>query len=118
MVYNATDTVMPNGQGLRQSFHSEEAKIASENVAKPSMFGAMLRENWFSITPPCRDAIESIEKCTPTRLPFPIKILRMLVSATFDNDSVDKIVDLVAGHIESYGTKNGEKFTLEGEGCP
>lgn len=116
-VYTATDTVLLTA-GHSATVHSREEKIASEKVKNINVWGYATRKLVFDDTP-LRDAIEGIEKAYPITIRLSSKnIENCHVTATFDNDSVDKIVNLVADILNLTVTKNGETFTLEGQGCP
>jgi len=40
------------------------------------------------------------------------------LTATFDNDSIEKIVNLIAEILNLTVKRNDRVFMLEGEGCP
>ncbi|MEO8471599.1 MAG: FecR domain-containing protein [Chryseolinea sp.] len=117
IVYTAADTVMLTA-GLSAVVSSGKTEIMVKSVANVNVWGYATRKLVFNNTP-LRDAIASIEKAYPNAISLSNKnIEKCNVTATFDNEPVDKIVNLVADILNLTVTKNGETFTLEGEGCP
>jgi ferric-dicitrate binding protein FerR (iron transport regulator) len=68
---------------------------------------------------PMREVIADIEKAYPYSIRLSDKnINNCRLTATFDNDSAENLVNLIAETLNLSVAKNGNVFTLEGEGCP
>jgi ferric-dicitrate binding protein FerR (iron transport regulator) len=68
---------------------------------------------------PLKTAIKVIEKAYPYTITVSSEnINRCNVTATFDNESVEKIVNLIAEILNLTVKRDDSGFILEGEGCP
>lgn len=68
---------------------------------------------------PLEEVIADIEKAYPYSITLGnANINNCRLTATFDNDSAENLLNLVAETLNLSVVKNGTVFTLEGEGCP
>lgn len=68
---------------------------------------------------PLREVIDDIEKAYPCAIALGnTNINNCRLTATFDNDSAENLLNLIAETLNLSVVKNGTVFTLQGEGCP
>jgi transmembrane sensor len=68
---------------------------------------------------PLETVITDIEKAYPYSITLGNRnINNCRLTATFDNDSAENLLNLIAETLNLSVVKNGTVFTLEGEGCP
>jgi transmembrane sensor len=68
---------------------------------------------------PLEEVIADIEKAYPYSITLGNpNINNCRLTATFDNDSAENLLNLIAETLNLSVVKNGTMFTLEGEGCP
>ncbi|MFZ5999093.1 MAG: FecR family protein [Bacteroidota bacterium] len=68
---------------------------------------------------PLNEVVRDIEKAYPCRIVFANDGIRNCrLTATFDHDSPQNILNLVAETLNLSVEQNGTLFTLKGEGCP
>lgn len=68
---------------------------------------------------PLREVIDDIEKAYPYSITLSnASINNCRLTATFDNDSAENLLNLIAETLNLSVVKNGTVFTLQGEGCP
>jgi transmembrane sensor len=65
------------------------------------------------------DVIDDIQKAQPFRIRLQNEhIKNCKVTASFDNVSVEKMLNLIAESLNLTVIRNGKEFILEGQGCP
>ncbi len=68
---------------------------------------------------PLEEVIADIEKAYPYSITLGnANINNCRLTATFDNDSAENLLNLIAETLNLSVVKNGTVFTLQGEGCP
>jgi transmembrane sensor len=65
------------------------------------------------------DVFQSIEKSYPCSIEVSNKTIENCrLNATFEEDSVENILSLIAKTLDLSVTKDGQTFVLQGKGCP
>jgi ferric-dicitrate binding protein FerR (iron transport regulator) len=104
--------------GLTGIFHREKKINVTNNPAENNVWSYATHQLIFKDTP-LSSVIKDIQKSYPCSISFAnSEIGNCKLTATFDNDSVDKVIDLIAETLSLRVNRNGEVFVLEGEGCP
>lgn len=68
---------------------------------------------------PMKAVIKDIEKAYACSISVANKnIAKCRLTATFDNDSIEKVVNLIAEILNLKVKQDGKDYTLEGDGCP
>lgn len=99
-------------------FYVNQQESFVKNDSLNNVWGYATHKLVFKDTP-MKAAIRDIEKAYPVSISVVNKnINKCRLTATFDNDSVDKVVNLIAEILNLRVKQDGKNFTLEGEGCP
>lgn len=117
LVYSSSDSVFLTA-GSNAIFSSEaKAKIAI-NHPDNNVWSYATRRLVFKDTP-IETVIGDLQRVYPCTISIANKeIGNCKLTATFENDSVDKIINLIAETLSLGVKKNGDVFVLAGEGCP
>lgn len=117
LVYNSTDSAFLTGghQAILKSGSRSFETRKTEDVNRWSYATGKLVFR----DAPLAQVIVEIEKTYPDTIRLTNEnIGKCRVTATFDGDSVDKIVDLISEILNVTIQRDGRTFTLDGEGCP
>lgn len=115
VVYSGTDSVYVR-RGASVVVRSGQA-IANKEMDANTWAYATRSLSFKDI--PVEEVIKSVEKaysCTITISNDNIKKCKL--TATFDNDSLEKVLLLISESLNLKLEQNGQVYTLEGEGCP
>lgn len=97
---------------------SEHKNIAIDNSTDTNAWGYATRRFVFKDTP-LNQIIESLEKAYPCTIQVAHKsIENCKMTASFNNNSAENIVNLIAESLNLSVTRNGTSFILDGQGCP
>lgn len=117
LVYNSTDSVYLVA-GQRALLSPVSKSFESGAAVDVNKWGYATGKLVFKETP-LSVVIDEIEKAYPCLIRVKKEdIKKCLVTATFEGDSVDKIVDLVSEGLNLTAKRDGKVFILDGEGCP
>jgi len=117
LVYNASDSTYLTG-GLNGVFNQGKKINVVDNAIDNNVWSYATHKLTFKNTP-LKSVIKDLEKafsCTISATNEDIGKCKL--TATFENDSVDKIITLIAETLSLRVKRNGEVYILEGEGCP
>lgn len=117
VVQTAQDTTYLEA-GATGVVRKEMNAIAVTNTVNSNVWGYATRKFTFKDVP-LAEVIPVIEKAYP----YSIKLLSKEINnckltATFDNVSIEKMLNLIAETLNLSVNRNGTVFILEGEGCP
>ncbi|HEY9049120.1 MAG TPA: FecR domain-containing protein [Ohtaekwangia sp.] len=117
LVYTATDSSYLEA-GSTAVIRAAEQGIQVRDSVNANSWGYATRQLVFK-DQPMAEVIMDIEKAYP----YSIRLLNKNINncrltATFDNDSAENLLNLIAETLNLSVAKNGNVFTLEGEGCP
>jgi transmembrane sensor len=105
-------------KGTSATVIASTGRIAKNNPADANDWAYATQRFVFNDTP-VRDVIRDLEKAFSISIAVSNdNIENCKLTATFDNDSAGKIVDLIAESLNLSLRENEGVFTLEGEGCP
>ncbi|MEJ7644747.1 MAG: FecR domain-containing protein [Chryseolinea sp.] len=117
MAYTSSDSILLTN-GLTGIISPGGAEIKSYVTANTNSWGYATHKLIFK-NAPLKSVIRDIEKAYPCKIETKNKDIGSCnLTATFDNDSVEKIVDLIAEILNLTVKRNDGVFILEGEGCP
>ena len=117
LVLAAQDTLLLTA-GNTGIFYKDQKASLVQNDSLTNTWSYATHKLVFKDTP-VKSAIRDIEKAYPCSITVANRdINKCKLTATFDNDSVDKVVNLIAEILNLRVKKNGKNYTLEGEGCP
>lgn len=117
LVYNSTDSAYL-GTGQRTLLQQDSKSFVSDAVVDVNNWGYATGKLVFKETP-LPIVIDEIEKAYPCIIRIKKDdIKKCLVTATFEGDSIDKIVDLISDGLNLTVKRDGKVFILDGEGCP
>lgn len=117
LVYNSTDSAyLITGQ--RALLRAVSKSFVSDAAVDVNKWGYATGKLVFKETALAVviDEIEDAYPCTIRVKKEDIK--KCLVTATFEGDSIDKIVDLISEGLNLTVKRDGKVFILDGEGCP
>jgi transmembrane sensor len=116
LVYTSNDSIYLT-KGLTGSIKTGK-DIVVDNNAKSNDWGYATRKLVFKDAP-LKAVIKDIEKAYPCSISVSNETINNChLTATFDNDSIEKIVNLIAEILNLTVKRNDRVFMLEGEGCP
>jgi len=117
LVYTANDSSYLEA-GSTAVIQAASYTIVVKDSVNTNSWGYATRQLVFKDLP-MREVIADIEKAYPYSIRLSDKnINNCRLTATFDNDSAENLVNLIAETLNLSVAKNGNVFTLEGEGCP
>lgn len=117
LVYSAGDSLYLTA-GMTGVFQRGKKLSVDQNLADNNVWSYATRKLTFKDTP-LSSVIRDIERTYDCSISIAGgDISKCKLTATFDNDSVDKIINLIAETLSLGVKRNGEVFILEGEGCP
>lgn len=101
--------------GSTAKYESESLKI--KRIVNENNWGYATQKFTFKNTS-LRDVLATIEKSTAYSFQSGNSMIENCeLTATFENISTEKMVNLIAESLDLTVTKNGSVFTLQGEGC-
>lgn len=104
--------------GANALFAPGKSAVVAQNDPDNNVWGYATHRLIFKNTP-MKAVIRDIEKVYACSISVANKnISKCRLTATFDNDSVDKVVNLIAEILNLKVKQDGKDFTLEGDGCP
>jgi ferric-dicitrate binding protein FerR (iron transport regulator) len=117
LVYTSVDSIYLT-KGTTATIKARHDKIVSNDQADDNAWGyATLKLTFKDV--PLEIVIRDLERTYPCSISLSNKnINRCKLTATFDNNSVENIVNLIAETLNLTVKRNDKIFTLEGEGCP
>jgi ferric-dicitrate binding protein FerR (iron transport regulator) len=105
-------------KGSTALFTLGKAASIVEEEKESNVWGYATHKLVFKDTP-LKTAIKDIEKAYTCSISVANKnIGKCKLTATFDRDEVDKVINLIAEILNLKVKHDGKKFTLEGDGCP
>ncbi len=109
---NASNVVLVKGQ--RAVYHKGKAQL--KEGANPNALAWKTRQLTFEATP-LKDMVRTLEKIYRVDIEYPKEIANCSITSTFDNQTLEQVLDLVqiVANID-YSEKNGI-YTLSGTGC-
>lgn len=114
-VITATDSMVIN-KGFSASFRQFQSAVIENSDANNWAYAS--QKLVFKDTPVAK-VIRAVEKAYSCEISLSnVNINNCTLTATFDRDSVEKIVHLISESLNLKLEKNGEVFILQGEGCP
>ncbi len=117
LVFALQDSVLLTGGNTGIFYKNQKANLV-QNDSINNIWSYATHKLIFKDTP-MKSAIRDIEKAYPCSITVANKeIDKCKLTATFDNDSLDKVVNLIAEILNLRVRKNGKDFILEGDGCP
>lgn len=116
LVFDSQDSTYLTA-GLNGVFRQGEKIKVTDNAIDNNVWSYATHKLVFKDTP-LKSVIKDIEKAYSCKISIANKdIGRCKLTATFENDSVDKIITLIAETLSLGVKRNGEVYILEGQGC-
>jgi len=116
LVYTSKDSIYLT-KGLTGNIKTGKDILVDTN-ANSNDWGYATRKLVFKDAP-LKAVIKDIEKAYPCSISVSNETINNChLTATFDNDSIEKIVNLIAEILNLTVKRNDRVFMLEGEGCP
>ena len=117
LVFTAYDSALLE-TGMIAVVSNHEKSFEIKNDANVNTWGYATGKFVFSDTP-VGEVISSVEKAYPCRISVVDPSIRNCkLTAVFDNDSAENIVNLLAESLNLSVKRDGTRFILEGDGCP
>ncbi len=116
ILYTKTDSIhIPGGWTGRVGTNSK--RPIKDNAIENNVWSYATQTLVFSETP-MKTVIRDLEKVYPYKISVTNENIKNChLSATFENDSIDKIVNLIAETLNLTVKRDERIFTLEGQGC-
>jgi len=116
LVFDSNDSTYLTA-GLNGVFRQGEKIKVTDNAIDNNVWSYATHKLVFKDTP-LKSVIKDLEKAYSCKISIANKdIGRCKLTATFENDSVDKIITLIAETLSLGVKRNGEVYILEGQGC-
>lgn len=117
LVYSSNDSIFLTAGTSTVFRQNEKAKETKEPIDN-NVWGYATRNLTYKDTP-LVSVINDLQRAYPCTISIANKeIGNCKLTATFENDSVDKIINLIAETLSLGVNKNGDVYVLAGEGCP
>jgi transmembrane sensor len=117
LVYSSSDSILLIA-GSNAIFRPDAKANVTNDVVDTNVWSYATRKLTFKDAP-LGSVIVDLQRVYPCTISIAnLEISHCKLTATFENDSVDKIINLIAETLSLEVKKNGDTFILVGEGCP